>query len=134
MLQDIRNADGLVGVRFDKLQRLIDVGRISFGVLLFRDALGKVHDGGIAQLIDRAHRRAAFALLGIEVDELIGLFDIEVAADGAHFTDHADKPDEDIFCLPQCVVGDFPLRHGRAARHRIEKGVYPRDVSRRNVR
>ena len=134
MLQDIRNADGLVGVRFDKLQRLIDVGRISFGVLLFRDALGKVHDGGIAQLIDRAHRRAAFALLGIEVDELIGLFDIEVAADGAHFSDHADKPDEDIFCLPQCVVGDFPLRHGRAARHRIEKGVYPGDVSRRDIR
>ena len=97
MFQDVRNADGLVGVRLDKLQRLIDVGRISFGVFLFGDALGKVHDGGIAQLIDRAYRSAALALLGVEVDEAVSLLDIEVAADGAHFADHADEPDEDIF-------------------------------------
>ena len=76
MLNDVGNADGLICMRLNKLQGFIHLVGIRGGVFLFGDAVRKVHDGGIAELIDLAHRSAALAFLRIEVDELIGLLDV----------------------------------------------------------
>ena len=99
MLQHVGDADLLIGMRLDKLQSLVHLVRISFGVLLFGNAVREVHYGGISELIDLTYGNAAFAFLRIQVDKLIGLLNVEIAADGSNFANQRDETDEDVFRL-----------------------------------
>lgn len=134
VLDDVGDTDGEIGVVAYKLQGAFHLVGVGVRMAALGNAAGEVDYCAVSQAVDLIHAEATFALLRVEVYQLIGFFNVQIAADRSHFSDHADKTDKYVFGLAQRVVCDLAFNDRRRFGDGVEEFVQSIDVARAHER